>query len=441
MAKNLIVALTLFISFLDQAHSASSVQCARFFDPNLIDGTQDRKGRTFMQIDVSKGDPSKLFRSNSIHFWDWARRKWTSLLRNVYEGRNWERFFNPVGYVGGDGHLGNFLPTAMFKYENGQFKDFELEWIYSDLDDSGVGSFAADIARFAASVKLISEEIKIRSDILPFYVKGLMGQRMPKPDLVKEILDLSKDDYFKEQDDYIDRKTKKNNDGTYSFKFQEGEIEKVPLHRRARLKREIEKILTPDTVYDIGTRPKERGGSMASQRYWALVKRPAIKKGNRISIPERIDIVEFKELADPGVKKFIRQDWSSNRDRHHDLMELFWYEFLGMEESDPNYKIVELNGSIFLQRPKKMVDIMQMHDVDFDDIDKDKRLKDLMMYAAFTLGRMHGMQGESPNQAHRLAAREYVRQVAENEADFFEAVREFTRQYRELVESATGERG
>ncbi|RYZ76106.1 MAG: hypothetical protein EOP05_05990 [Proteobacteria bacterium] len=313
----------------------------------------EAKNETFGQVEGSK-NVSQLIRSNAAHYWNYVTTaKETSGLR-AYEGFR--------GIVAGDPHLGNFsvIPLTDSNGKRG------LHEVNIDFDDAGVGAFAYDFARFVVTVKAIDKDVKIKA-LLDAYISGLEGQSVAAPQIINDLLATPISTYDRLESEYVDRKTKQG-----AFKLKEGELE---AYSAAYSKKEIETLFPGETVLDLASRPKERGGSAEAERIWVYTKRSdGVEK-----------IYELKGYQSTAMEKYTHQ--ASPDKLVPAVRSVFWQGI-----HDDNYQLVQLGRAkkFFWLRDKKVA----LFDIPYN-MEKPKNKQFIAEYAPYVaskLGQAHGSQ-------------------------------------------------
>lgn len=300
---------------------------------------------------------SQLIRSNTPHYWNYCRRHRTEL-------RGLAPYLRFEGTLAGDPHMGNFsvLPVKVLGGAR------EMRFVDVDFDDAGRGPFALDFMRYVIACKSVTSAIK-RRDLQDAYLKGLALKEIAPPKQVRELLRMSVVEYDRRAEDYVTKHTTSK-----GFRVKVGEIEAYD----ASIPRStIAKLFPGESVVDVATRPRERGGSADQLRIWVLTEDRAARRR----------IVELKQYAKPAlayhrpqppVKKWLAE-----------VRLAFWP---GLDGSA--YDLIDIPGAgRFWSREKHLALI----DVPYSS-DKTRKLDfaiELARYDANQLGLAHGRQSRT----------------------------------------------
>lgn len=299
-----------------------------------------------------------------------------------------EPYLHFQGIVAGDPHVGNFsvIPVLL---TNG---DRALRYLDIDFDDIGLAPFAFDFARVVIAVKADSGvDVKVE-DLLRAYLMGLVGQSQPIPQIFAEAAGLSSSEIDRRVEAYVADKTRGN-----EFKYSRGKLE--PINGQLSQSDVAPIFARHGTLLDLAIRPKERGGSVDGERFWALVR-----------VGNRNQIFELKERQTPGTASYGPQPEVSEWLRA--LHATFWP---GVDGS--SYTLVDLRGKKFWLRDKK-VDLVELPESGRDR-------EQASVYMAWHLGTIHGRQPQAS--AYREA-------IAQDPAAFKEAVKALKDEYLEFAE-------
>lgn len=344
----------------------------------------------FRQIDASNGF-SQLLRSNSVHYWDWMKKRAPQSPLLPYLGA--------TGIVAGDPHMGNFsvIPVSIkgqrvFRYLN------------IDFDDAGQAPFALDFVRFATVMKAEERDLEKKSkvdlgvkidDLLNAYIDGLNGIRMKAPKEVTEALKTNLGDYDREMQVYVDRQTKKD-----KLELKKGELEPYngPLSES-----EIRSLFPRDTVLDWANRVKERGGSADALRVWVLTRDP---EGSR-------HIYELKGWQEPGVAHYQAQN--KVMENVLAVRQAFW------KDIDPDsYDLARPRDHVRVWVREKKRDLYEVPRGSKKPSDCETVIKHAL-FIANQLGLVHGSQTSSAplqkmlvNEANRLAFVEATKEIVKS---------------------------
>lgn len=337
------------------------------------------------QVNISES-LSQLIRANAPHYWGYSKNQ-----ANEYPAL--KPYLKYEGIIAGDPHLGNFIIIPM-QNKNGRTS---LRYANFDLDDAGHAPFALDFAKLAIASKAITKEVSY-SDMLTSYIKGLRGQRHEVPDSIKEITDwTTMKDYREHMREYIDERV---DDGRF---IHEGRVQK---YNGKYTKQQIQELFPDMKVLDLARRIKESGGSLNAERTWILLKD---KNGE-------LKIFELKEWLETSLTH-----WAPQAERTQWLKDTL--SIFDAETGGKNFRMVVMpDGRAFWVREKKytLMDIPYTVDT-FKEADNISYLAD---YAAYHLGRWHGMQAQ---------AKDYLAKISRDPESFNEAIKEWAKDYLELA--------
>ncbi|HVK59904.1 MAG TPA: DUF2252 family protein, partial [Bdellovibrionales bacterium] len=141
-------------------------------------GQVHAKTPAFTQVKESKGELSKLLRSNTRHFW-------ASMKETEYQGPM-SKYLSYEGVITGDPHFGNFALIPLIDKKGKE----TLEFANIDFDDAGIGPFAFDFVRLVVATKAIEFDLNDSEDkfarvgeMVRAYADGLEGEEVATPDL------------------------------------------------------------------------------------------------------------------------------------------------------------------------------------------------------------------------------------------------------------------
>lgn len=322
---------------------------------------------------------SQKIRSNAAHYWSYVK---TDSLKPFSEFE---------GVVAGDPHMGNFSVVPV-ETVNGERV---LRFVNIDFDDTGVGPFALDFARFVVTVKVVDKDVKIR-DLVQAYTDGLRGRQAQAPARIQETLSMSMERYDALDDRYVDKKTSHG-----KFKIEPGEVERYDAKYSLD---DIARLFPNEKVLDLATRPGERGGSANAVRIWVLTEtRAGVQHINEIKGYQPTALLKFKAQASP--LDLVKQ-----------VQAIFWP---GLNPS--SYDLKTLAGDLVWVRGKKvpLIDIPYKQKSANDQI----FVENLALYDANLLGLVHGAQ-----------SRDYAATVSGAQDAFREAVKQLSRDYIDYAE-------
>lgn len=164
-----------------------------------------------------------------------------------------------------------------------------------DVDDGGVASLFADFTRAAISNQVSPYKVPLKT-LWKAYLTGLQDQKTEKPELIRETLDRSHDDFIELNKSY----TQKLIDGKgFSATAAVRPIEEAdPLTMDIYLQSvgAFQQALAGTEILAQGFKVKATGGSQGVPRFWFLVKHNDSKF-----------VVEFKTLAEPAMELYHSQ--------------------------------------------------------------------------------------------------------------------------------------
>jgi hypothetical protein len=345
----------------------------------------------FSQVEGSK-NLSQLIRSNAAHYWAYVGNKNTAQGLRAYEGFK--------GLVAGDPHLGNFSVIPLTN-ANGTRSMHEVN---IDFDDAGIGPLAYDYARFVITVKAIDDDVK-QPALLDAYMLGLSGGEAVAPQVVTDYLSMPIVSYDRLEQEYVDRKTKKG-----AFKLKEGEIEP---YNGSYSRSEIMALFPHEKVLDLASRPKDRGGSVDSERIWVYTERPdGVQKIYELKQYQKTAMEKYSPQADPTrLVPAVRA--------------VFWPNI-----SDDNYQLVSVGSkkTLFWLRDKKVT----LFDIPYN-MAKPQNKTFISLYAPYVaskLGQAHGAQ---------KAGKELLAAIKKNPEAFKEAVKSVSKEYLKLAADTLGQ--
>lgn len=241
------------------------------------------------------------------------------------------------GWVAGDNHSGNYIVAPV---------KGKMHYYFADIKDGGHGPVFYNFANLVLNTHAVTKRTdsakihQVTDLLMDSYLKGLKGERVLEPTPVREALQTSMAEYRKMQNEDVQRFLNASRSG---FDFTKKSI--VALTNRstriAKMKADMTAALQATgvvkTVLDFAIRLKERGGSKDLDRYWALVE---TKSGD-------FRILEFKEINVPAAQ-VVQPSGLSLRAHTEKMMEVYF------PDADPTIKPVDLNGQLFMMRPRKV---------------------------------------------------------------------------------------
>jgi hypothetical protein len=299
-------------------------------------------------------------RSNVHHFWEWSAANKNLIPVDLLKFQGW---------VLGDAHLFNFAEVKL--------KDGSYKWSFNDLDDSGIGPFILDFMRFASTTKVSKYGGVDFLDLYHAYLDGVKSEEYKKPEIVKDLRDLSEKEAEKEWENHIEKiidlETEKINYGIKSIvSFLDG-----PESMQAFINKHIsgfEKVLPKGSkITDLAFRTKETGGSQGLVRVFLSAK-----------VNDEFNIYEFKPLVRPGLDYYQKQ--VSQEERINGIMNFLW------KDSVPaDYRYIEVDGKEFFMRIR-LPKLFEIHDEEEFLALSLKEQKEYLLFIANWMGKKHREQ-------------------------------------------------
>ena len=162
------------------------------------------------------------------------------------------------------------------------------------------------------------------------------------------------------------------------------------------------------TVLDFAIRLKERGGSKDLDRYWALVE----------TTSGDLRIIEFKEINIPAAQ-VVETSGLSLRAHTEKMMDVYF------PEKDPTLKPVDLNGQLFMMRPRK-VDLISVP-YKQKNTDQVEELMSYARYAAYQTGLKQASTAPTIT--------EYIKFIEAEPAQFQLLIRQLVKDYYARLEN------
>jgi hypothetical protein len=300
-------------------------------------------------------------RSNVHHFWEWSAANKDLLDSKLLSFKGW---------VLGDAHLFNFAEVRL--------KDGSYKWSFNDLDDSGIGPFILDLMRFAITVKASNYKTVSFEDLYEAYVDGVTGNAYSKPDIIKELREISEKDAENEWTDFIkkiiDFDTEKINYGIKSIiSFFEGPkpLQNFVTEHLDQFKSFLAK---GSVIKDLAFRIKVSGGSQGIPRVYIAAK---------VEDNEFI-IYEFKPLVRPALDYYQKQ--SNNESRINNMMKWLWKDSIPTD-----YRYVKVEDREFFMRIR-LPKLFELHDEEEFLALSAKEQKEYLLYIANWMGKKHSEQ-------------------------------------------------
>lgn len=241
------------------------------------------------------------------------------------------------GWIAGDNHSGNYIVAPV---------KGKMSYYFADIKDGGVGPVFYNFANLVLNTHAVTKRTdsakihQVTDLLMESYLKGLKGETVLEPTPVREALRTSMAEYRRMQNEDVQRFLNPSRSG---FDFNKKSIEALPSRsvRIAKMKSDMTTALQASgvvkTVLDFAIRLKERGGSKDLDRYWALVE---TKSGD-------LRILEFKEINVPAAQ-VVQSSGLSLRAHTEKMMDVYF------PDRDPTLQPVDLNGQLFMMRPRKV---------------------------------------------------------------------------------------
>lgn len=339
-------------------------------------------------------------RTNPRHYWRWAQvtaengRFESELplvqrLQHVSPVKS-EFVFRDEGVLAGDFHYQNMSAR--------QSKD-GLKVDFMDLDDGGRGPFAFDLVRFLVTAMAVKPHVS-QASLIDAYVRGLEGEKMPKPRRVEEVLAMTERKVKEADRQYLESKT--IGDSLDFVELGLNRLNEEPLEVRRTAENVAENLgkKLGGTALSIGTKRRTDGGSQGFLRVWVLLK---MKSGTRI--------FEAKQLGDPALSAWEEQ--LPTPQRVAAAIDLFW------GETSNDYGVVIAEGTHYWFRPR--VKKYFRTDLPNNRVAQEREdYRQEMINFANYLGRRHGKQPE---------AALFLQHIESDQKGFDASIRELVHRY------------
>ena len=317
----------------------------------------------WVQVEESK-DLSQLLRSNADHYWTWVGKEGPA---------HFESLFSFQGLVAADPHLNNFGPMAV---------KGKIRWTLTDIDDVGIGSFAADVARFVLMAEVASNKAAKKKDLIDAYIKGLKKQSLAAPSEIQTTLKMGANEIRNAeaeiaQDIQSEPGKIKTNKERISL-GSEANYERV----RSELAIHLSRADGRAQIQDIVRIERQRGGCTDCERYFVLTQNDGIQ-----------DLWDIKEIYSPAPScaQGHLQDAVATKEQ---AIRNIW---LG-GTLDSSFQVFRWKKKAFLLRKKQWKGV----DLKVSKPGQLARLLDILSYDFFVLGTIHA---QSP------AANEFLKVV------------------------------
>ena len=240
-------------------------------------------------------------------------------------------------WIAGDNHSGNYIVAPVKR---------KMRYYFADIKDGGQGPAFYNFANLVLNTHAVTKRTdsakihQVTDLLMDSYLKGLKGETVIEPTPVREALQTTMAEYRRMQNEDVERFLNPNRSG---FDFSKKSIQ-VLSNRSARITKmkadmtaALEASGVVKTVLDFAIRLKESGGSKDLDRYWALVE---TKSGD-------LRIIEFKEINVPAAQ-VVQASGLSLRAHTEKMMDVYF------PEKDSALQPVDLNGQLFMMRPRKV---------------------------------------------------------------------------------------
>ena len=311
-------------------------------------------------------------------------------------------------WIAGDNHSGNYIVAPL---------KGKMHYYFADIKDGGLGPAFYNFANLVLNTHAVtkrtgSAKIQEVADLLiESYLKGLKEETMSTPEALREALQTTTTEYRKMQNEDVQRFTNASRSG---FNFNKKSIEALTNSstRIAKLKTDMTSALQNTgvikTVLDFAIRLKERGGSKDLDRYWALVE----------TTSGDLRIIEFKEINIPAAQ-VVETSGLSLRAHTEKMMDVYF------PEKDPTLKPVDLNGQLFMMRPRK-VDLISVP-YKQKNTDQVEELMSYARYAAYQTGLKQASTAPTIT--------EYIKFIEAEPAQFQLLIRQLVKDYYARLEN------
>ena len=318
--------------------SASSLQV--FAAPQCISLFEDPAGKPsyrFQNNDVSHTLSQKV-RDNHLDFnyfiKNYAR---TVKMQSPALYPTLAKVIQHKAWIAGDNHSGNYIVAPL---------KGKMHYYFTDIKDGGFGPAFYNFANLVLNTHAVTKRTKsvkiqeVADLLIESYLKGLKKESFAAPEPVREALQTTAAEYRKMQNEDVHRFTNASRSG---FNFNKKSIQALANTsvRIAKIKSDMSSALLATgkikMVMDFAMRLKERGGSKDLDRYWALVE----------TTSGELRIIEFKEINLPAAQ-VVNESGLSLRAHTEKMMDVYF------PEKDPTLRPVDLDGQLFMMRPRKI---------------------------------------------------------------------------------------
>jgi hypothetical protein len=397
--RHLILWLTLSLSSL---HSLAAPQCISLFEE-----AAGKPAYRFQNNDASH-TLSQQVRDNHLDYNYFVKTYPQKIRRENPElYSTLMRAIQHKGWVAGDNHSGNYIVAPV---------KGKMRYYFADIKDGGLGPVFYNFANLVLNTHAVTKRTdsakiyQVADLLIDSYLKGLKGETVTEPTAVREALQTTMAEYRKMQTEDVERFLNSSQSG---FDFSKKSIEALPNRsaRVAQMKADMTAALQATgvvkTVLDFAIRLKERGGSKDLDRYWALVE---TKSGD-------LRILEFKEINIPAAQ-VVQASGLSLRAHTEKMMEVYF------PDKDPTLQPVELNGQLFMMRPRK-IDLISVP-YKQKNTDQVVELLTYARYAAYQTGLKQALTTPT------LAA--YIKLIESEPAKFQLLIRQLVKDYYARLE-------
>ncbi len=230
---------------------------------------------------------------------------------------------SPIGYCFGDAHLANF---GFIEAKNGS-----ANFLYNDLDDSGICPVALDALRYFTSLRLSGTDDDVKKYI-SLYSKMLSGSEQFRA-IPKSFIP----NFQAVREETLKKETKQN-----KFDRGAGDFHDVDPNIATTVAQAVAVVLTQESqgqpqIQDVVLSREQGGGSFGLTRYWALVQ------------TNQADIIEIKQTAEPATSY---GKWGIvPGERLETLKQIFW----GGDDAARVYRDANFNGLSWVVRSRVKV--------------------------------------------------------------------------------------
>ncbi len=261
---------------------------------------------------------------------------------------------NFTGWCVGDAHVENFG----FIVQSAEGEPISTVFTVNDMDDSGPCPLILDLDRLLLSASLVEKSFlqeNFVSQFHKYYLSGLNQEKVKMPDgLMKKQMSSLKKGIVVQPKKILGP----------LFVRDKNSSEVSPVKRK-----NISQLLPAYKILDVISTVKKNGGSAGLQRYQVLVQN---KKSEILHF-------ELKPLVTPAIELIASGSIPEDSIRIANSVRFFQKEMV-----NENYKVVTLDNSSFLLRPRYWGNL----DVEMNELSSAEK-QETVLYEAYVLGKMH----------------------------------------------------